>query len=117
VEAEVFEQKRLPGLEVGGHLTGYGPDAVRTEGYVFVFAEDVVEQAAKVCDKGAKAHGRDGLALGTTEVRAEDDLGLVAESVLDGGKGFADTCVVGDDAVLERDVKIDADEHALIGEV
>ena len=92
-------------------------DAVGGEGDVLVVAEDVVEEAAEVVDEGAEAHGLDGLALGAAEVRAEDDLGLVAEGVLDGGEGLADAGVVGDDAVLEGDVEVDADEDALVGEV
>ncbi len=117
MEAEVFEQEGLAGFEVGGHLAGDCADAVGGEGYVFVVAEDVVEQDAEVVDDGAEAHGGDGLALGAAEVRAEDDLGLVAERVLDGGEGLADAGVVGDDAVLERDVEVDADEDALVGEI
>ena len=117
VEAEVFEQEGLAGFEVGGHLAGDGADAVGGEGDVLVVAEDVVEEAAKVIDEGAEAHGVDGFALGAAEVRAEDDLGLVAEGVLDGGEGLADAGVVGDDAVLEGDVEVDADEDALVGEI
>ncbi len=117
MEAEVFEQERLAGFEVGGHLAGDDTDAVGGEGYVLVVAEDMVEHAAKVGDEGAEAHGVDGLALGAAEMRAENDLGFVAESVLDGGEGLADAGVVGDDAVLEGDVEVDADEDALVGEV
>jgi hypothetical protein len=117
MEAEVFEEEGLAGLEVGGHLAGDCADAVRRKGYVLVVAEDVVEQATKVSDEGAKTHGLDGLSLGAAEVGAEDDLGLVAESVLDGGKSLADAGVICDDAVLKRDVEVDTDEDALVGEV
>ena len=47
VEAEVFEQQGLAGLEVGGHLDGDLADAVGGEGDVFVLVEDVVEQGAQ----------------------------------------------------------------------
>jgi hypothetical protein len=110
-------KERLAGFEVGGHLAGDHADAVRREGYVLVVAQDVVEQAAKVRDERTQAHGVDGLALGAAEMRAENDLRLVAEGVLDGGEGLADAGVVGDDAVLEGDVEVDADEDALVGEV
>src|SRR5260370_22440869 len=115
--AEGFGQEGVAGFEVGGYLGGDDADAVRREGRVLVVAEDVVEQAAKVGDEGAEAHGVDGLAFGAAEVGAENDFGLVAEGVLDGGEGFADAGVVGDDAVLEGDVEVDADEDALVGEV
>ena len=117
MEAEIFEQEGLAGFQVGGHLAGDDADAVGGEGYVRIIAEDVVEHAAKVGDEGAEAHRVDGLALGAAEVRAEDDLGLVAEGVFDGGESFADAGVVGDDAVLQRDVEVDADEDALVGQV
>ena len=117
VEAEVFEQERLAGFEVGGHLAGNCADAVGRECYVLVVAEDVIEQAAKVSDEGAKAHGLDGFAFGAAEVRTEDDLGFVAEGVLDGGESLADAGVIGDDAVLEGNVEVDTDEDALVGEI
>jgi hypothetical protein len=77
----------------------------------------VVEQTAEVVDEGAETHALDGLALGAAEMRTEDDLGLVAKGVLDGGEGLADACVIGDDAVLEGDVEVDADEDTFVGEV
>jgi hypothetical protein len=77
----------------------------------------MVEEITQVVDDGAEAHTLDGLALGAAKVRAEDDLGLAAESVLDGGKGLADAGIVADGAVLKRDVEVDADEDALVGEV
>lgn len=44
----------------------------------------------------------------------EDDLGAVAEEVLDGGDGGADTGVIGDVlAVVERHVEVGPHEHAL----
>ncbi len=80
---------------------------------------NVVEQLAEAVDDGAEAHGRDRLAFGTAEMGAEDDLGLAAESVLDGGKGLADASVVGDRQTVfgERDVEVDTDEDALVGEI
>jgi hypothetical protein len=116
MEAEVFEQEGLAGLEVGGHLEGDLSDAIGGEGDVFILVHDVVEQGAEVVDKRAQAHGGNGLALGAAEVRGEDDLGLVAQGVLDGGQRLADAGVVEDGAAVggEGDVEVDADEHALV---
>src|SRR5580704_3095317 len=115
MEAEVFEEEGLAGFEVVGHFGRDLAYAVGGEGDVFVVAEDVIEEGAEVIDDGAKAHGGDGLAFGAAEMGAEDDLGFAAESVLDGGEGLADAGVVCDDAVLERDVEVDANENALVG--
>ncbi len=117
VEAEVFEEEGLAGLEVVGEFFGDLADAVRGEADVFIGAEDVIEQFAEAHDDGAQAHGVDALALGAAEVGGEDDLGLVADRVLDGGDGLADARVVGDEAVLEGDVEVDTDEDALVGEI
>ena len=68
-------------------------------------------------DERAEAHACDRLTLGPAKVRAEDDLGLVTKCVLDSRKCLADTSVVGDDAVFEGDVKVDANEHALVGQI
>jgi hypothetical protein len=123
VEAKIFEQEGLARLQVADHLGGDVADTVGGEGYVFVVADDVVEELAEAIDDGAKAHGGDDLALGTSEVRAEDDSGLAAEGVLDGGDGLANARVVGDARVAavavgcERHVEVDTDEDALVGEV
>ena len=117
MEAKVFEQERLAGFEVGDQLGGDVADAVGREGYVFVFAEDVVEELAEAVDDGAKAHGGDDFALGPAEVRGDDDAGLAAEGVLNGGNGLADAGVVENHALLgERHVEVGADEDALVGQ-
>ncbi len=83
----------------------------------------MIEELSEAIDDGAEAHGGDWLAFGATEVGAKDDLGFVAEGVLDGGDGFADAGVVEDVRVDlggvggEGDVEVDADEDALVGEV
>ena len=51
-------------------------------------------------------------------MRGEDDLGLVAECVDDGGQGGHDAGVVGDGRAVfgERHVEIDANEDPLVGQ-
>ena len=117
MEAEVFQQQRLSGLELAGQLHGDFADAVGREGNVFRDVEDLLQQLAQAGNQGAEAHGLDRLALGAAEVGAENDLGLVAQGVLDGGKGLADASVVGDQAVLQGDVEVHADEHTLVGQI
>ena len=113
-----FSSRRgLAGFEVVGQLGGDLAYAVGGEGYVLVLVHDVVEEQTEAVDDGAKAHALDDLSLGTAEVRAENDLCFAAERVLDGGNGLADASVVSDDAVLERDIEVDADEEALVFEV
>ena len=115
MEAKVFEQKGLADFEVAGEFGGDAANAVGRECDVLVLVDDVVEEFTEAVDDGAEAHRGDGLALGAAEVGAEDDAGLVAEGVLDGGDGLADAGVVEDlGAVLGKgNVEVDADEDAL----
>ncbi len=97
VEAEVFEQQGLAGLEVGDELGGDFADAIGGEADVLVVGEDVVEQLAQADRRpGAGSSPATTLALGAAEVRAENHLGLAAQRVLDGGDGLADAGVVED---------------------
>ena len=116
-EAEVLEQEGLAGFELFGHLGGYGADAVGREGDIFSGAEHVVEEGAQGIDQRAETEAIDRLAFGAAEVRGEDDFGLVAEAVLDGRDGLDDAGVVEDDAIFQRDVEVDAEEYALVGQV
>lgn len=62
----------------------------------------------------------DDLALGATEVGAEDELRVLLEEVLGGGDNGAETGVVCDGdfvGLVEGDVQVDAHEHVLAGEV
>src|SRR5579875_680553 len=117
VEAEILEEEGLTGLEIPGHLLGDFADTVRGEAYVFVGAEDVVEEFAEAYGDGAEAEGVDALALGAAEVGGEDDFGSLAQGELESGDGLADAGVVGNAAAFEGDVVIDADEDAFVAKV
>ena len=117
MEAQVLQQQGLAGLELARHLQRDVADAVRRKCDVLREIEDLFEQQAQTRHQWAQTHRLHWLALGPAEVRAQDDLGLVAKSVLQGGKGLADAGVIGDEAVLQGDVEVDADEHALVGQI
>ena len=61
-------------------------DAVGRECHVLREIEDLFEQQAQPRDQRAQAHRLHRLALGAAEVRAQDDLGLVTQGVLHGGR-------------------------------
>ena len=58
-----------------------------------------------------------GIGLGTTEVGGNDGKTAVTDDVLDGGDGLTNAEIVGDFAVFEGNVEIDANENALAIEV
>ena len=119
VEAQVFKQQHLAGFELAGQLSGYFADAVGSESHVDGLAEFLVEQFAQPVNHRAQRVLGIGFALGTAKVRGQNHLGLVADSVDDGGQRGHDAGVVGDGGAVfaERHVEIDADEHALVGQI
>ena len=116
VEAQVFEEQHLPGFELARELGCDLADAIGREGDVEGLADLMVEQHAQAVDDGAQAVLRIDFALGTAEMRGEDHLRLMSESVLNGRQRFADASVVGDlrSVFAEWDVEINADEYMLV---
>src|SRR5256714_6857318 len=57
------------------------------------------------------------LAVGAAEMGDQDHAGTALEQVLDGRERLADAGVVDDAAILDRDVEVDADQHALARDV
>jgi hypothetical protein len=55
--------------------------------------------------------------FGAAQVRDEHDPRAASAQLVDRGKRCADSHVVGDLAIVERDVEVDADEHALAVQV
>ena len=107
MEAEVLEEDRLA---VAHPLDGVlGADAERVAGHRHVPPEELAQpladrpQAEPVLD----------LAVGPAEVAREDDPRAVGEEGRDRRQGGPDPRVVGDLAVGERDVEVDAHEDAL----
>ena len=88
MEAEIFQEQNLAGLELAGKFRGNVTNAVGGKADIDVEADVVVEQFAKAVDDGAQGILGVGLAFGAAEVRREDDLGVVADGVLDGREGW-----------------------------
>ena len=82
-------------------------------------ADLLVEQFAQAVDHRAQRILGIGLALGAAQVRGQNDLGMVAQGVDDGGQRGHDAGVVGDGRAVfgERHVEIDADEDPLVGQI
>ena len=54
-----------------------------------------------------------GAVLRLAQVAAQDDLGAIIDQLFDGRQSRVDTVVIGDHAVLHRDVEVAANQHAL----
>ena len=111
VEAEVLEEEELA---VAQPLHGVDrADAERVAGDRHVAAEELRQalgdrpQAEAVLD----------LAIGPAEVAREDHPRPVGQEVVDRRDRGTDARIVGDLAVLQRDVEVDANEDALPGDV
>ena len=103
VEAEVFEEADAAFGQVADDLLGAIADAL--------FGEDDfgVEELGEV-DRDGLERELGVVALGPSKVASEDDAGPLLTQVVDGGEGRGDAGVIGDDAILHRDVEVDPDE-------
>ena len=109
VEADVLQQNDVAGLH-------------RVDALLGVLADDVLGQDDLLIELLAQAlrNGGQGIlhvefALGTAQVRAEDDGRIVVQEVLDGGQRRHDAGVVGDLRAVQGDVEVAAHEYALAG--
>ena len=107
VEAEVLEEDRLARPHPLDGVLGADPERVAGHGHV-----PPQELAQALADRPQPEPVLD-LAVGPAEVAGEDDLRARAEERRDRRQGGPDARVVGDLAVGERDVEVDADEDAL----
>ena len=111
VEAEVLEEQHLAGAEaLDGVLR---PDAERVAGDRHVAAEQLGQALPDRPEPEAVLD----LAVGAAEVAGEDDRAPAWSSALIVGMRGPDARVVGDLAVGQRDVEVDADEDALARDV
>src|SRR5512146_1435773 len=85
MEPDVFEQQGLAALELTCQFFGLHANAVGREADVLAASDALVEQDAKALGDGAQAEFRLRLALGTSEMRRENELGAVTQRVFDRG--------------------------------
>ena len=107
VEAEVFEQDHVAGLERGAGLGDRRADAIGQE------ADRFLQQFGEPRRARRQAEFRVGLAFGPAEVRHEDQRAALLEHRLDARQRGADALVVGDAArVVLGHVEVHAHQHA-----
>jgi hypothetical protein len=107
VEAQIFEERDLAGFEGGDNALRLGADAVRRKSH-----RSAADRAAQRLDDCAQRLRRI-RPLRPPEMRHDDNLGAFRDQRLDGRRQALDTRRIGDLAVLDRDVQIGADQHAL----
>ncbi len=106
LEADVLEQQHPARLQAIDGCVGARSDDVVGE------VDVRTGQLGQTRRDRRQREGGVGRALGPSEVAREDHLRAAAAQVLDRRQRRADASVVGDRAVLDRDVEVDADEHA-----
>merc|ERR1719261_1426933 len=111
VEARVLEEERLAVAHAVDDRRDLVADAVGRH------LHGRAELLAHARGHGAERELVLGPVLGPAEVRAHRDLGALVEEVLDRRHGRADARVVADDALLDGDVEVAADEDLLALEV
>ena len=111
IEADVLEQGDLALTQGGDGLGSGGANDVGGQRDLHA------GQLGEARGNGGQREGGIDLTLGAAEVSHDDDLGTGVGEGLEGRQRRADTAVVGDDAVLERNVEVGADEDALAAQV
>ena len=111
VEPGVLEKERLSAIESGGHLLGLGADRVGSE--LHFLSEELGES------RGYRSQSvfHVSLTLRLAHVGAEDDDSAFVEKVLYRGESPDDPLVRSDDAVLQGDVEVAADENFPAGNI
>ena len=112
-EADVFQQDDVARLHGGCHRLGVFADNFLVRCQLDLFVQQLGEAGGYRSQRELLLI----LTLRASQVGAEDDLGLMVDQVLDGRQRSDDALVVGDDAILERDVKVAADQHPFAGDV
>src|SRR5438477_2693466 len=116
MEAQILKEQCLPLLELERHLLGLGADTVRTEANVLASCEVAIKHHPETLRDRLETHFWIGLALGTSEMRSQNQTCSMSESVLDAGQCLAHAGVVHNPAVVERNVEVNPHENAAVGD-
>ena len=111
VVTHVLEQGDLALTQGGDGICGGGADDVGGQRDLHA------GQLGEAGGDGGQGEGGVDLALGAAEVGHDDDLGTGVGQGLKGGQCCADAAIVGDDAVLQRNVEVGTDQDALAAQV
>ena len=103
-ETGVLEQNNVAVLHRGNSSLG-----VRADDLVVVCEDNVLtQQLRQTSGNGSEGELLLGAVLRLAQMRAEDQLTAVGDDLLDGRQSGCDTVIVGDNAVLERNVEVTA---------
>ena len=111
MEADVFQDEHFPIAQGLALALGAWTDTIQGEG------NRLPEQLFQFFGGGPQGVFWIAGALGSPEMRSKDEPGALFNGEPECRQSFADACVVGDDAVLQGDVEVHADENAFATEV
>jgi hypothetical protein len=112
VEAQVLQKQRLAFFQLSGNFLRLRPHTIGTEADVLAARQLFIEHHAQPLGDWLETHLGIRFAIGPPEVRRENQPRAVPQSVLDGGKGFADARVIDHAAVFQGNVEVDAHQDA-----
>src|SRR6266849_5677767 len=114
MEPQILQQERLPLFQSSGHFLSFNAHALGTETDILTPREFLIQHHAQPLGHGLQTHHGIRLALGTPQVRRQNQPRPMPQRILDGGQSFADARVVHDSPVFERNVEIYAHENAML---
>src|SRR6266403_938665 len=111
MEADVFQHEYFPVAQGLALAFSAWTDTIQGEG------DRLAEQLFQFFGGGPQRIFRIRAALWPAEMRSKHEPAALFDGEPQGRKSFADACVVGDDAVLQGNVEVHADENAFAAEV
>jgi len=105
-EADVFQHEYFPVAQGLALAFSAWTDTIQGKG------DRLAEQLFQFFGGGPQRIFRIRAALGPAEMRSKHEPAALFDGEPQGRKSFADACVVGDDAVLQGNVEVHADEDA-----
>ena len=112
VKAEILEQQNIPCTQRSYRGFGCCTNAIRGKGD-FLTAQRLLQSRRQRCQR----HIGHGLPFRTPEMGEHDDAGALLDEFPDRGRQPRDTGLIGYLAVLDGNVEIGAQKHALAGDV
>src|SRR5260370_36988060 len=113
MKPQIFQKQGLALFQLRGYVLSFGSNALRAEAHVFATRQFFVQHHAQPLGHRLQAHLRFRLALGSSQMRGQNESRPVPQGVLDRRKGFANSRVVHNPSVLERHVEVDAHEDSV----
>jgi hypothetical protein len=110
MKAKVLQKQGLALFQLQSHFFRLGSNAIRAESHVLAARQFLIQNHAQPLRHRLQTHLGIGLALGPSQMRGQNQPRPVPQRVLNRGQSFADTRVIHDASIFQRNIEVDAHE-------